>query len=438
VAQARGLRWLCLVSLECTIAAICGVGLYLAVGGSGLPRVSEPFDRTEFEALGISPDKDAWVHLARAIAVFKRLENTRPQDYRPGWRIVAHTSDPGVARSLQANQESLDLFLQASRKSDAFTPRTDSARTPRPREDSVVDVARLMFELGASREKKGDMTGAWEDYLAILRASRLVARHADLNGRRTAEQIRALGLSRLIDWANDPRTDEALIRRAIQDVISLDRLAPDDAYTIKTIYLSLAPAVGSSRIYRADAFTPRPNAGLAELASLGLNFAVFPLRRFHAREPDRSQRVLRASVAQWIDYFETPPPDRPQPEVRVRIGRNSSPRSPWIGVEFYRPSNEYEALDLPSAFDVAEAFAGSYDLRDQIGFRWTALKDIRRREQSDLNTLRLNLAQALYRRDHNGADPPDDDALVGPYLTGLPPEPISLADDPTPEIESDH
>jgi len=62
------------------------------------------------------------------------------------------------------------------------------------------------------------------------------------------------------------------------------------------------------------------------------------------------------------------------------------------------------------------------------------LKRARDSERLGQRALVLTLAEALYERER-GAPPPTIDALVGPYLKGLPPDNSGEVDSDTPNID---
>ena len=225
----------------------------------------------------------------------------------------------------------------------------------------------------------------------------------------------------MTSWAADPRTSPALLRQALDEVIASESLAPSDSYTLKSQYFEVDRMLDSFNNQRGRL----PPSWAAAIGMTDYHLArelldpVYRAWRFWRREHERSRRVIRLALANWIAYYDLPPE---QPKslsgyahgfrlLFLRTGRTGQcphPLSSWLD------------RWLGSTFD-----AGLL-----LGFwGWSG---IRLRERLDHRDLLILLASQLYRRDH-GTAPPTPEALVGPYLKSLPEEfPDNSRDDTVP------
>ena len=433
VARARGWRWFVLVGVECLLAVIAGAALWVATGRLPIPDVGEPFDVAAFKARALAPERNAYPLFERALEVYRDSDRP-PEGVRPGQSPPVYPNDPKVGRWLDANRGALALFLEGCARPDALLP-DDPASFPRSRGYLALrSLARLALEEGARREQRGDMGGAWACYYAVLRGAKLVGRHASLNERQIAQGLRDVVLPRLPIWANDPQTAPAQLRRALDDLYALEGLKADEADTIKSIYVQ---AIGGLD-------TPRALWGGASLADILWTPAppmerfkwvtVYPLRRWRAGEPESSRRVVRSFVAQRLAYLETPPDRRPAPALWVVI-RDQFRTFP-IDLYPVDPGAPRAARAVePKA--LAGAIVASPDLQYALVWPLFLLRNFSAKERSDQAGALYSVAEALYRRDHAGAPPPSDEALVGPYLKGLPVEPVSPADGSAPVVDAE-
>ncbi len=252
-----------------------------------------------------------------------------------------------------------------------------------------------------------------------------------------------MALDRLMDWTADPKITRKVLRQALDDLLALDLIVPDDSYTLKNQYLQAIQSlsdVNYSHQTRLPFFAmmgQSPSVG--SMLSETLKWWLAPLRRRRNGEPERSRRVLKISTAQWLDYFSKPPEQRPLPAVRVVFrGRFGA-----TFVEFFEPGPAAAPAALAmSARDLANVFNSCYDTSLERSWFWTQFRTVRNRERGDHTAALRTVATALYRLDHNGQTPPDDQALVGPdYLEHpLDESPVSpgLSDESIPEINGNY
>ena len=235
VARARG-RWrFVLLAAECLAAAAFGALLWRAVSLRNVPDVGEPPTAPAYGPP--EAGSNAYALYAEAMSAYKwKLgpSGASRASLTPG-RV--RTAEPGVRALLEANREALDLFYQAADRPDAAPTkglRTKSGATPEM--SRLPDLAWLAVEDAAAAEAAGDLDAAWRGYRAVLRAGRHVARRGDLFDRQFGGTCRSWVLARLTRWAALPENTPKRLRQALDDVLALDAIAPDDEYTLRTIY----------------------------------------------------------------------------------------------------------------------------------------------------------------------------------------------------------
>jgi hypothetical protein len=263
--------------------------------------------------------------------------------------------------------------------------------------------------LEASRlEEQGDTAAAWVWYRAALRATY----HMGLRGTiitRLVGQSRASELRRRFStWAADPRTSPELIRHAIDDVNTCGSLIPSESYTLKAEYLCVEFFFDEHR--GRQLLIAKLNG---TLDSRGFQLDTDQIRaladswQLWRRDRERSRRVIRLAVANWLAYYDMPPGRRPAPDAQV---------SSAFGFYAFGPDAPATARALaPDALD--RWLNTTYDAFEIL--RTWDLPNLQRRERANHRALLVLLATELYRRDHK-SEPPSEDVLVGPYLERLP------------------
>src|SRR5262249_50298888 len=154
------------------------------------------------------------------------------------------------------------------------------------------------------------------------------------------------------------------------------------------------------------------------------------VKRGLAREPERSQRVIRLLFANWLAHVEHPGQRRPAARARFHIAKLTN------GVLLYHVSPDALAgARTPSPQEVASWLVTTNDAKLAFRSGFLAWPTVRRAEQRRYRELLVLLAGEIYRRER-GARPPSDEALVGPYLKSLPDDgSAGLADEMTPTVE---
>ena len=400
------------------LAMIAGPPLWWAVQLVGLPDIGEPFDVQAFRSFTIPDDRNAFVLYRQAAVLLKPLKPPDPSknrrvDFLAGWSKAA----PEVRRWVEENREAMALYRQGSERPDALDPSMASDPHAYAGMGSSLASFLPMALLEASRrEETGDMAGAWDWYRAVLRTIHHLRRHGPLVRRLSAQRWHTDLRNHATAWAADARTTPALLRRALEDVVACEAMAPSESYTLKAEYL-YAEGLLASRHNPGRQMPPAWMMSLASrraIQSLAVVLTPEQLQAIAAawrtwrREPERSQRVLRLVTANWLAYYDLPPDQRPSPDPDV---------SPWELYSF-GPSAPAQARALsPEA--LGRWVDTAHDAQEILRlFNWRGL---RIKELAGHRELVLRLASELYRRDH-GSEPPEPEVLVGPYLKRLPAE----------------
>jgi hypothetical protein len=400
------------------LAMIAGPPLWWAIQLVGLPDIGEPFDVEAFHAATIPDDQNAFVLYRQAASRLKPLPQSDKSkavriDLLLGWSKAA----PEVRRWVEQNREALALYRQASERPDGL----DSPEASHPRRywelrETLASFQQLAL-LEASRcEQQGNTASAWEWYRVVLRTIHHIRQYGTVIHRLICQRWHAELRTQVASWAEDSRTTPALLRRALEDVLACEALAPSESYTLKAEYLEADRQLAG----RDNPGGQRPPAWLMSLGSMrgiqALGAALTPEQmrsilaawRIWRREPERSRRVIRLVTANWLARLDLPPDQRPSPDPNA---------APW---ELYAlgPAAPAQARVLSP-----EALGGwldtTYDAQEIIRiYNWRGL---RFKEQAGHRDLVIRLATELYRRDH-GSDPPTLEDLVGPYLKSLPAE----------------
>ena len=269
-----------------------------STGLIGLPDVGDPFDVAAFHAFSVPDDQNAFVMFRQAATSSARFPTCpTPRLRRPDACVV-----PGVIPRFVSGSRAIAkpwlFFQQATRRPDGITP---------PSYASLSGLANMhlgrfvwLILLDSSRlEDRGDLAAAWDGYRAILHMKTLIMRRGTVFDRDFADQIcQGLG-PRFATWAANPKTDVALIRRALSDVQTLEPKPEWDAHSLKRDYL------------HAMSMLDRPHGWVAAGADKELLVKIggehlppnlvgiaYEAYRFLINEPERSRRVTTPRLRQ--------------------------------------------------------------------------------------------------------------------------------------------
>jgi hypothetical protein len=412
--------------------AAAGVSLWRATRLIGLPDIGDPFDVSAVRGMRVPDDQNAYTWLRQAerqLSPFPRLPHAALRSIAT---VVWADADPMLREWVEANHASLELYQQAAERPDwQSRPAAMTDDTPGPWVN-VGELASLVLLEGARRTESGDTRGAWECYRAVLRVATLARRRGDASDRMLAGHNDAALHSRIDAWAADSRTTIAQLRTALADAVASEPKPEWDAFSLKLQYLELMSELErhASPVDRGDDSNVVYRIGELQIA-LDMARTLYPVRRYLAREPERTRRVLRLLAANWVAHAEHPDPEHRKPAVLASI-RNLGQT---IRVPVYAAGPEAPASARTfSPEKLAAWLVSTYDLGFHL-WRFN-LPPMRPQELRSHRALVVQLATELYRRER-GELLPSEESLVGPYLKNLPDDGSAELDDGTIPVVTD-
>ena len=408
------------------VLGVCGVVLRRATCLVGLPDVGDPFDVAAFRAARVPEDQDAFALFKQAAAQLRPLPDL-PMAVRQSARTVAWSRVHSKLREwLEANRPALGLFRQGALRANGIAPTLGH-----PLQSSLTDLRLgsfvwLEFLDAARLEEQGDMAAAWDGYRAIMSTRAHIMRRGIVFDRYIADQF-CQGLeSRVGAWAANPKTDVSLIRRALADVRVNEPRPEWDAFSLKLDYLQM-----TSMLDRSDGWVQQ---GVDEDQAIrifdeplppNLMLSIYAARRYLAKEPELSRRVLRLAFANWLAHVQQQNLAGRQPAVRASF----LVQKRTTQLSFYALGQDAPvAARSISPEDLGRWLITTRDAKLLL-FQWP-WPAIRISEQREHRALVVLLAEELYRRER-GSAPPSEEALVGTYLDRLPDDGSGDLDDGT-------
>jgi hypothetical protein len=418
IGKSRRRIW-CTVSI--LLAIVASPPLYWATQLWGLPDVGDPFDVAAFRAFTIPDDRNAYVLYRQAAAALKPWEPHQKAAGNPVNPLLVPWSKamPEVHRWVEENREALAVFRRGAERPDALEGLsvTGPGRDLGPLFEPLSRLHILALLEGSRLEEQGDLAGAWDWFRSDLRAIRHIGMHAPILRRVFLQRWHNDLRNRLIAWAGDPRTTPALLRQALDDVIACESLAPSETYTLQAEYVNVASMLdGPDNLGRnipppwlIKLVTSHGGRAIGPFLHPKMMNSVSNAWRFWWREPERSRRVIRLIVANWLAYYDLAPGKRPNADPNPELIYDLYPFGPEAPARARALSPEAldrwlrTTHDAPAMFHISE------------------LNGVRTHEWANHRDVLIRLGTALYRRDH-GTDPLTPEALVGPYLKSLPAE----------------
>jgi hypothetical protein len=368
----------------------------------GLPDIGDPFDVSAHRQIAIPDDENAYTFYRRAAA---QLAKDEPRSMKGAYRAWSEV-DEAQLRWLDANRQALETWLEGTKKDRAV--QASASQMTRdfllPVSPKIYTFARLVNLKAMQLRHAGDPAGAW----IWLRGNLRMTRHSGQNG---CLIERLLGLSvyiatsaQIIRWSDDPKLDAPLLRRALEDVLAIDRLTVPNNEFLRNDYIyimnTLADRDHSDRAL-AEQFITAEQITSKELAKFRIGSTLATLNR----EPERSRRVIRLVVANWLTVCDLPAAIRARRAVK------------FGDLTLFRPADG-ESSPI-SAEDLARWFESTRYARSFLLGRLFAVNGSLAREEAARNELIVHVAEQLYLREH-GELPETAEVLVGPYLKALP------------------
>ena len=397
------------------IVLVAGLWAWWATQLWGLPDVGDPFDVDAFDTVGVPDDRNAFLYYGDAApmisAVRRKIQANYTvealNDFTGSWS----DANPAWRDFLAQSGEALAIWRAGSEKPDARYdhPEGLSLRTLLPVTQELRMLARLAVLEGSRLEAEGDMAGAWGWYRAALRSSRHSGRHGFQIERLVGAAMHDVASQALTRWASDPRVDVPLLRRALDEVIALDAMTVPYSESLKEEYLVFVRSIDDPNLIEDLLVSRNPDDPADWCQDLPVSDAakkpIQAARVMLSSDKERSLRVARLMIANWLAQVDKPPARRSK-LVRINPGvYGADPDAPPAS-RALPPEDLSKWLDssmLASRhFRFLDKYAGSID-----------------RERARQARLVVHLASELYRREH-GEPPPSPRSLVGPYLNALP------------------
>lgn len=412
VERVKGRKRLALLALYGLFALLVGSLIWRATSLRTLPDLGEPFDVAAFQAYRVPPEEDAFTLYRQAVAAY--IFSAETQDYARMWAFNRggwSQASPALREWVEQNRDALKLWRQGTDRIRAMPdpPEVVYRHPSKPRAiESLMRFNWMALLEGSRLEEAGDMAGAWGWYNAALRASRHVGMHATLMDRALGAAMLSAAADRVAPWAADPRVDAATLRRALNDLITIEAMTGPNSDAIKAEYLGLTWAADNpDRWLDYD----RPEFSLYSRYP-----ALFGLVKFYKREPERSRRVLKIIYAHWLAYADRPPAQRPRMSETRMIGNQSFPDFPY----YVAPGKEDAAHPLSPDRLYGWYNSMAYMTCLALGFNYSLPQcDIERNARS---VLIVTMADYLYQRERGKMPNRAEDLVAEGYLKSLPPE----------------
>ena len=409
----RGGRRALAVSILLVVLVTGSVFLVRATSLRGLPAIPEPFDTRACAVIPIPDDENAFTFFRRATDRFVGKES----DVESGSGSYTSWSQipPESLRSLEQNRESLDLWLEGTKRDRAvyIQPGSVTIETLLPVTQRLRTFTKLASLKAMRLRLDGDHVGAWAWIRANLRSGLLAGQNGFPIERLVGISLYGDASAQARHWAGDPGVNAKLLRRALDDVLAAEAIAPDYARIIHYEYYSLMNTLDDPAMTgRALMSTPPGRRTWRDSARLRLMPAYAILRR----EPERSRRLIRLMIANMLSACELPAEERARRSIAVG----------WMNL--YRSAPDGPTPIAPE--DLAAWYETTLYAKPLLQGSWN-IEATRRREESARSALIVHLAERLYEKER-GRPPSSPEELVGPYLKALPAGYIRISDDPTP------
>ena len=361
----------------------------------GLPDIGDPFDVAAFSAFQLRDQDNAYVLYRQAAAKYHNKYGAFPTDWTTATAADKHW--------LEENREALELWRQGADRPDAsfVKPADVTVETDLEIPQRVRFLARLSALESSRLESLGDYRGSWIWHRAALRASQHLGRHGTLIERLMGVNTHNHAATRITAWAKQPQVDAAMLRQALEDVHAAGAMASSQSELVKCEYLTFIQTMERPDLLKALIEGLETPEGSWRRQRVALHH----VEAFLKREPERSRRLLRLVVANWLPYCDRPKSARPP-----RLGTHQA-----VYITDSMAPDELRPLTAESLNSWIESSLFLRALLPAFKSTFTATDSERARQA----TLVIDVASELYRREH-GEPPESPEALVGPYLKSLP------------------
>lgn len=293
------------------VVAMIGLGFLWWVNPlRGVPDIGDPFDPGELTGVEVADAGNAFVLYREAAARFSAKDG-------PATGARWEKASAPHRLWLENNREAIELYLEGSRRPDALYHRPETVRW-----DTLLNVTQALRDMSRAtlfeatrREHEGDMAGAWECYRAILRSSRHSGRHGGVIERLVGMAMAREALGPMKIWAENPRVDGDLLRRAIQDAREAEGLTPPVSETLKGEYLMAVQSLRDPKLPEYLRMLNDQPSHPVQLGPFTFDWAKFRHNAGSLRmkgEPEKSIRLLKMVYANELAYCDLPEDQRPR------------------------------------------------------------------------------------------------------------------------------
>ena len=394
--------WLVVLAPLVLVVAIRSTSL------NGLPDIGDPFDVEEF--CREIPDED------NAFVLYKQASAKLGKE--PDWGTkIWSTAGPIERQWLESSREALEIWKKGTSRPDAlyFPPKSLNIGTLLPAVQSMRTFGRLAALEGTRLESEGKMNEALDWHLAHFRSSRHCGRRGFIIGRLVGIALGSYASTNLCLWAGDEKVDAAMLRKALDAIVAADLMTPSNSDVFKSEYMSSLNTLGD------PAFQDPAKLLWGDIPwgwDTGPGRAYFRAERSIKKEPERSRRVFRLVMANWLAYCDRPPSQRP-PRANLNSTAKNAQTGRVGGLWLYTPE-----LDAPEALraislDELDRWFSSTLYASILLSDLSRVDKAFRRDRSAVANLKIRLANELYKRE-KGRYPERMEDLVGPYLTEVP------------------
>jgi hypothetical protein len=392
-------RWLAATVLV-AIVGVCAYLFWRATSIQSLPDIGDPFDREKHKTIPLAVDANAFTFYRRA---HDQLRDKEPQTMKGIYRDWSEVS-PGELAYVDSNREAMATWLEGTNRDRGLylPPGTVDAGTPTPILMTLRSFCRMVNLQALRLEHVGDFAGAWAWYRANLRASRHLGQDGHMADRIVGISLFDVASKQAIGWSVDPKVDARLLRRALEDVLALDALTPPNSDAIRNEYFWVMNTLDDPEMRERFVSKPYSTDKVPTSRTMKERLAAHVAVLYH--EPERSRRVSRLLISNWLAACDLPAAERARRIV------------PSGDLLLYEPlPGEISPL---ATSEIARWYRSTRYARSFFA-DLARLDRIFARDETNRATLIVHIATQLYKRE-TGDEPAHPRDLVGKYLNALP------------------
>jgi hypothetical protein len=390
-----------LASVFLALAASGSVLVWRFTTLNGLPDIGDPFDVARYARIEIPADENAYTFYRRAYEMSKRINCPRSMpSHFSDWNLV----NAEQLKYLEDSRAAMAVWLEGTKRDRAvyIQPGEATFETTLPVTQEARQFARRMNLQALKLQHEGDLVGSWSWIRANLHTSQHIGMNGFLIERLVGIAIFTTASQQAKVWADDPRVEAKMLRRALDDMLALEAFDRSPSQVVRAEYFSAMSAYRDQATSerRLPLAAPDPQAPKWKLA--GPTARLFATLR---HEPERSRRVHRLITANLLSGCDLPTVERKQ---RIRQFGKLTLYAPAPGDSSSMPPEE-----------LARWFETTRYAKEFLSPWKNVENNALAREEAGRPELIVHLAEKLYKRE-KGHEPARIEDLVGPYLKAIP------------------